>query len=447
VAALIRHPTVAARRRWPPRHIGLFVRLFPGLFAGVYLTGTVLLFAYGPWPWPVKDGTSLYAFLAGAHASLLLGYLSAVRDAPRPYNAGVLPSRLFPLSLALNLLLVLPTVAARTGSFVPDIAAGLTNPGAAYNLSIDTRRGGSPLLVVEYIRILLAPLLALAVPLTIYYWRALRVWTRALGTLTVVGVLATFVAMGTNKAIADIILIAPWLIFASHIAGFRQLRTRQFTAVVGLLIAAVLFFFWFFTSGQLTRKGSGAPQGYFAATNMYANQQHPLVRWLPEQPRAGALALILYVSHGYYGLHLAMQEPFVPMFGAGNSMFLQRTVSRLTGSSTFATMPYPMRAEHRGWNAMGLWSTIYPWLASDLTFPGVLLIIFLIGRLHAQSWLDTLRGGNPFAIASFSMLTLMVFYFPANNQLLQDGEPLLGFLLIITVWQISRMRRRVVFHA
>jgi hypothetical protein len=417
------------------------------VFFVIYLTVTVLLFAFGPWPWPVKGGTLLYGFLASAHLAFFLGYVSAAAGEPRGYGWPGSPRGLFPLSLTLSLLLLFPTVAARTGSFVPDVAAGLANPGAAYSLSLETREGGASLVVVEYLRILVAPVIALAVPLTVYYWRALYGWTRLLGALTIGGVLATFVAMGTNKAIADTILIVPWLVFASHVAGFRRLRLRHLAAAIIGLTAAFLLFFWFFTTGQLTRRGSGAPAGYFSATAMFADQQHPLVRWLPQEPRAGALALIMYVSHGYYGLHLSMQEPFVPMFGVGNSLFLQRTVARLADSPEIMTLPYPLRAEHRGWNALGLWSSIYPWLASDVSFPGVLLVVFLIGRLHAQSWIDALDGGNPFAVAAFSMLTLMVFYFPANNQLLQDGEPLVGFVVILAAWKLSRRRHKTLRHA
>jgi hypothetical protein len=410
----------------------------PAVFFVSYLTGTVLLFAYGPWPWPVRDGTTLYGFLAAAHVALLIGYLSAAFNPPRTYGWSVRPRRLLVLSLATNLVLLLPTVAARTGSFVPQVTAGLANPGAAYNASLDIRGAGSPLLIVEYIRILLAPLIALAVPLTFYYWRALRPWTRGLGATIVAGIVATFVAMGTNKAIADLILIAPWLLVASHVAGFRRLRLRHLAMAVGTLTVASVLFFWFFTAGQLTRRGSGAPIAYLAVTNMFADPGHPLVRWMPPEPQAGALALILYVSHGYYGLHLALQEPFVPMFGVGNSLFLQRQAARVLNKPELMTLPYPMRAERRGWDAMRLWSSIYPWLASDVSFPGVVLLTFLIGRLFAQSWVDSLEGGNPFAVAAFSLLVLMLFYFPANNQMMQDGEALVAFVTILVIWQLSR---------
>jgi hypothetical protein len=433
-------PRIRVRRRWPPLEPGLGLRLLPGLFFVVYLTLTVLLFAFGPWPWPVQDGTLLYGFLAAAHLALLIGYLSAASGEPRGYSALLTPRRLLPISLLANLLLLGPTVAARTGSFLPDVAAGIANPGAAYNLSVTWREGG-PLLIVEYVRILLAPLLAVGVPLTIYYWRALRPWSRLLGLLTILGAVATYVAMGTNKAIADLILVLPWLVLASHVAGFRRLRRRHVVAAGAGLLIAFLLFFAFFTAGQLTRRGSGAQHGYFSAAQIFADQRHPLVGWLPDEPRAGALALIMYVTHGYYAVYLSLQEPFIPMFGVGNSFFLQRNAARVLDAPQIQTLPYPMRIEYQGWDAMGLWSTIYPWLASDLSFPGVLLLVFLIGRLYAQSWLDALGGSNPFAVVTFGMLTLMLSYFPANNQIGQDGEALVAFLVILTCWRLTRSRR------
>jgi hypothetical protein len=437
-----RRPGEGARRLWLPVRPSVWVRLLPGLFFLTYLTGTVLLFAFGPWPWPVRDGGWLYGFLAAAHVAFVLGYLSAAFARPRGYGLHLAPRRLLPLSLVLNLLLFAPTTLARTGSLVPDVAGGLTNPGAAYLLSLEVRGDGAAFVLIEYLRMLLAPLLVLAVPMTIYYWRVLRGWTRVLGVLTVAGTVAMFIGMGTNKAIADLILITPGLVLASHLAGYRRLAWRRVSVALAALLVAFLLFFAFFTAGQLTRQGGPALYGFHSGAGVFADQRHPLVGWLPDQPRAGALALASYVSHGYYGLYLALEEPFVPMFGVGHSLFLQRNAARLLDRPEIEAMAYPMRTEYRGWSALGLWSTIYPWLASDLSFPGVLIFVFLVGRLFAQSWLDSLDGGNPFAVVAFSLLMLLLFYVPANNHLLQDGESLIAFLVVTGCWRATRATAR-----
>jgi hypothetical protein len=148
------------------------------------------------------------------------------------------------------------------------------------------------------------------------------------------------------------------------------------------------------------------------------------------------------VTQGYYGLSLALDEPFVPMFGVGNSMFLYSNAVKITGDSRIANLPYPVRVERsRGWGAYETWISIYPWLASDVSFPGTIVVVFLIGRLFAMTWLDTLRGENPFAVAMLAQLIVMLFYFPANNQMLQAGEALTGFYGVMILWLVTRQRQ------
>jgi len=101
-------------------------------------------------------------------------------------------------------------------------------------------------------------------------------------------------------------------------------------------------------------------------------------------------------------------------------------------------MSYPVRIEKYGWDAQALWSSIYPWIASDVSFPGTLLIVFLIGRGFALCWLDTLRGENPFAVVLLSQFLIMLFYFPANNQLLQSGEGFIAFWVTLLLWWRTR---------
>jgi hypothetical protein len=147
------------------------------------------------------------------------------------------------------------------------------------------------------------------------------------------------------------------------------------------------------------------------------------------------------VTQGYYALSLSLDREFLPLFGFGNSMFLYRNLARLTGDDDILNRPYPVQIEKDGWQAYGNWASIYPWIASDVSFPGTLVVVFLIGRLFALIWLDTLDGANPFAVALFAELVIMLIYFPANNQVLQSGEPLVAFYALLILWW--RTRRNV----
>jgi hypothetical protein len=145
-----------------------------------------------------------------------------------------------------------------------------------------------------------------------------------------------------------------------------------------------------------------------------------------------------YVTQGYYALYLSLNKPFVPMFGVGNSMFLTQQAVRVTGNHDIAQMSYPSRIEQDGWDALGRWSSIYPWIASDVSFPGTIVIVFLIGRLFATAWFDALSGRNPFAFGMVAQFVTMLFYFPANNQTSQFGEGFTAFWVILIVWLLTR---------
>lgn len=419
--------------------MSLKVRLLPIIFFELYLITTVLLFRYGPWPWPVRNEFILYIYLVLTHLALLLGYLSAILKRPGDYYGRISFRLLIQVSLIINLLLLLPTSFQRTGKFLPNIIAGIQNPGAVYTQSQLWRATGS-LVVVEYLRIIFAPILFMLLPLVVFYWNSLSRYIKCFSVLYVTFYMAIFVSMGTNKAIADIILVIPILVLAARYAGMFRLRLRHRVFIIVCLLTSILLFFTFFATGQMTRPGSGAVIGYFPEADIFAEQDHLLVRYLPPMMKAGVISLSSYLTQGYYALSLSLEKPFVPMWGIGNSTFLYRNVSKILGDESIEQMPYPVRIETDGWNAYNNWSTIYSWLASDFSFLGTIPVIFLIGRFFAMSWLDSVFGRNPFAIAALAQFSIMLYYFPANNQCLQSGESFMSFWIIMGLWLYTRKK-------
>jgi len=264
---------------------------------------------------------------------------------------------------------------------------------------------------------------------------------RMLGISAMLSTVVLFIAMGTNKAIADTILLIPWMVWAGHLASISRL-TRKF----GLLIAAIALlgftgFLLFFAKTTAGRAGSIAVAGILPTTGAYVDADNKLTRNLPDSAAIGVYGLTHYLSSGYYALYLSLKASFVPCYGVGNSMFLYRQAARVSGDKSILRKPYPVRIEQYGWDAYGLWSSIYPWLASDVSFPGVILLVFLIGRLFAMSWLDTIGGANPLAAVVFAHFIIMLFYFPANNQLMQSGQDFTAFWVILVIWLFLRSPR------
>lgn len=375
-----------------PRAPSLWIRLFPIVFFLAYLTATVLLFAFGPWPYPVEDGTKLYAFICAAHLALLFGYLSALRSPGRTYSGRWSPRKLLTSSLFVSLPILFATFVFRVGVSPGDLFGGQATLGDAYRLSNSIRSDDTPL--IEYARVLVGPWLVLVFPLAVFYWKSLSRTARILAVACITGNIAMFVLMGTNKLIADTTILFPWLVLASYLAGLNRFRLTKAIVASAITLALLAGFVFFFAETMVTRLGgfSSVDEAYSPAGNVWADNDNFIVRKLSGETKRAVLSGISYLTHGYFAVYLALDKPFVPTFGVGNSFFLVRQTARLTGSPDLEQDPYPMRIEENGWDAYGYWSTIYPWIASDVSFPGTLIVVFLIGRLFALSWLDTLRG-------------------------------------------------------
>src|SRR5439155_20681326 len=248
-----------------PRSIAHWVRYLPLALVLGYLNLSVALFAFGPWRYPVADGGRLYGFLLLAHVALGVGYLTAPRRASSYLVGNEATSRIVKLCLGVTLLLLIPTSLLNTGSAIPDIIAGIRDPGAVYPRSIELRSERPFLTVVAYIRILVGPLLFLAFPLLLVYWSELSARVRLAGVFALAFVVATYIAMGVNKGIADMLGLFPPLALAVYFARKLVLTRSQWARVVAGWLVAVVLFLLFFAGTQMTRAGSATQYGSLPA--------------------------------------------------------------------------------------------------------------------------------------------------------------------------------------
>lgn len=427
-------------------------RWLPGVAFLSFFLLTVGLFFWGPWEYPLGDGRGGFvAFLVAVNVAFIVGYWWGSRGAPRPANFPIRASTLVLLSSMAELALLFPTSAVNTGSWIPRPGAAMANLAAAYTGSLSIRELGRP--YANYARMLLAPLLALGVPLGVYYWRQLSWGTRLLFAASVAGTIALFVAMGANAGAAHWMALFPWFVLAAHLAGVNRLSAKGWAGALSVEVVSVLFFALLFTATMNQRSGSFAKYG--ALPGIGAELARPAApvagpgraaRVAPPASRSrlriGFDGLAGYLTQGYFAVYLSMQEPFVPGYGVGNSVFLQRQAARLLGDQRVLGRSYPDRIQARGWNAYGYWATIYPWIASDVTFPGTVVVMGLIGWLTGLVWIDVLGGRNPIAVALFGQLLVLLYYVPAHNKIMHSGEGVLAFGALLLVWVVTRVRGR-----
>ena len=412
----------------------------PIIFFEAYLNLSVVLFATGPWPWPVTNPLNLYLYLAAAHLALLFGYRQGIDYAKIRlllHNSGSIDW--VKLSLVVNLLLLGPTSFARSGDFIPNVVFGFSNPGEAYQVAFQRSSIGGWWVYIEYVRILLAPLIALAFPCVIGTWRVRSVYEKvAIVFIAAYGV-AIYISIGTNKAIVDTVLLLPWMLFlAIRTGGVRLSRKRLFQLLIAIVLGVFLAFL-FFGNGQIQREGGVASGRTFGPPILIDTE---LGNWttvlFPETFQIYIESLLRYLGQGYYALSRTMLLDFDSLYGAGNSIFLSKNVESIFGIHDFSMTSFPGKLETaEGWGMMTLWDSIYPWIASDVGFIGSLFVIYFIGKYFAMSWYYSVRNMDFLSIAIFAYFIIMLFYFPANNQLMQNGESAVGFLILLFIWRLK----------
>lgn len=409
------------------------------LFLQGFLWATFLAFEFGPWTWPMRDPGKLLLFVVSCHIALLLGYVGVAHNAPRPERSPVDPRRLFVYALVATVAMLPLTTYAKTGQWVPDIVGALTNPGRAYAdahayMESSTNFG-------TYLRIVFGALLAAAMPLGVFYWSR---WSRRARTVFCAAMFAIVllsVATGQRRDIADMFIVATLCSLGAHWAGVTVWSRRARTIGAVCCSLALVAFFGYFVVSHVSRVGEKAA-GYGAnpVTKSAPNPDNVLLSAVPSEYRAGFLGLTHYFTTGYYGLSLSLEREVQPMYGFGHSMFLTRNFERMTKSPGFESRSLPVQISDKdGFKYPVQWCTAYPYFANDLGFVGTVLLMFLFGRLFGLAWIDMLGGGNARSVIVFALLATLLFYLPATNRMLQDGEGVVAFYTWVGLWLFARL--------
>ena len=76
------------------------------------------------------------------------------------------------------------------------------------------------------------------------------------------------------------------------------------------------------------------------------------------------------------------------------------------------------------------------WIANDVGFIGALPVIGLIAYLWGLWWREASAGMSDPAAVLFALSTMMMFYFPANNEVFAsyEGYTILSVWLVVWLW-------------
>ncbi|MFG2057317.1 hypothetical protein ACGFI9_25190 [Micromonospora sp. NPDC048930] len=418
----------------------------PLLVALAWMLGTFGAFWLGGQADEVPDPARLCLFVLSATTVFALGYVARiVLRPPQARPADDTPQRMRRIHrlvfwgawyyAALGAALLLEYGANSPGDIlrsIMDPADSYASKFAIYQAQQDSGRVSLPIQVLT----LLAVLSTATVPLLAVHWRGLTPRLKTTALLGISVYIVFFLYIGTLKGLGDTVVMALAGLMVASVARLRIRRRRPTRR--GVLVAVVLLavFGWYMVGNQAARVSLFGTQDVMRANPAVA-------RVVGNEAATGVAATIFYPTHGYLGLAYNLETPFEWSRGLGANPAVASYAGQYLKADVTEHPPYPTRTEARTGYPAGLyWSTAYPWLASDLTFPGVVALMGLLGWFLARFWTEAAYHREILPTLIFAQLALVIAYLPANNQLGASRPGLIGLVTLAVLYAATRVNRR-----
>lgn len=421
-------------------------RYRPIYIAIIYSLFTIFLFEFGVVDFKYHDKFLLYFFLFFAHLGMAFGYFFGIHSKNYTTNENArdgkeLVKKLFRYSFIVYLITFVPDfmVGTHTYSFslaniLSKIQVGLTDSSLLYNANRSVENVSGIWRIINWGLVLTGFIRWTFFPLAVYLWKELKTYHKVFFFVFAFFYLASYLTTGTTAGIFTIsfIIVVPFVMKAYRRKYFNEIeygrkrisKKGRFIRTLSV-IAGISASLWVFSNNMESRLG------WKTITGDWTSFPWNLV---PVSMRSAVYWLTGYVAQGYGALSHCIDQPFTPTFGLGGSWFLIQNFSSLLHINILE-YTYLGKAEAFGYGAYHNWHTVYVWLANDVSFIGVPIVLFGLFYLMAQSWRDYLDHNDPFAFVFMTIMGFFCLYISANNTVFTHSETLFAFWITLFLWK------------
>lgn len=436
---------------------------YPMIVVVAYLTITMLLFAIGPIEWPVDNEFSLYMFLTLYIVAFIVGYIKGLSKIN--YACEISKQKEHDLInfircfLPIAILIFIVEMIRNYGydSFdviglldalikgINDIGAGYSDKVNRANTIIDGSSvwGGYIVTLIIYLWAFFEfNVLLLSIKFFSKAGMISKILTMTLCSLIIV----FFIANGTNIGVFRIILAVLLFYYFNKKESREQgdvrrdshasLRRIKFIFLTAFMVGIFIFYF----SHTMMSRGAydnGAAQ-FMRYSGMQFSEREEWYEILPDYIYYPFIAITSYSTQGLYGMSLALKEEWTPMFGIGSNMAVVNMLSKYFPSILESTYLYKIE-QHYNWSSSIQWSSSFTWFANDVSFIGVVIVMYIIGMIMAMSFSDSINNRNPLANIVFYYMVIICLFLPGNNQIGQGFSTLFSMILALIWWSRSRI--------
>lgn len=474
----------------------------PLILVEVYLGLTLLLYEFGPIDWQTENVIRFWTLLGVYHLAFIAGYVLCIRRIKlnrTKWDSVQIGSNIY--RIVIWGIIALSVVCAcieyrnltRADSFIPyalpkNFLRGLLYPADQYY-----SKGGYfvPNKLVTMLSAAFSFIYVSLIPLLIVEWKRLSVPQKICIMAIILFRVVVYISIGTNKGIFDTMfsfvgmLVILLMLNVFHHTN-EHIDKKTFVKISAFTVFLAVFCAVYFTSNISSRLGQGSiadnVKEYIknktatneieqneAATNEIKQSETDEIANLisvdeneevkmekaekaeEEREKSGAVAPKRasflqrmyrygtdYLTQGYYGMSLALDEEFTTTYGIGSSQFLMSNFKSLFGIDV-KDRTYQHKITEQ-WHEDGKWHSFYSYVANDVSFYGVILVMFLIGLFYGCICKDVIENNSFIGKMLLPLFVILFMYMPANNQVFTAMATCTAFLELSALWIVSKIK-------
>lgn len=409
----------------------------------VYLASTLLLLAFGPVRFAIHDLYYFIFLMLAYHLYFCAGYVLAVKThqnrCQKRKIENYFSKSFFNILAIFALFSVLNAYKNLTlsSSIIPwgiieSFQRGLSEPGLVYTerMVILQEREGSANRFFNIISVFYAFTKYLFIFYALNYWRFLSLFNKMVFSIFCFIFLAAGVSAGTNSAIFLFTFYASISIIVLSFLNKNRYR-YLFLALCGFALLVPLYYFGFVMSqrgGAITYFSATSPLGDINVSD-YASFNNGA-----DLPFAYYTFVWLnyYLVQGYYGFSLILSQDWQFTFGAGNSAFLQRQVSLISGVD-ISSMTFQRKISDV-WHESAQWHSFYGQFANDFGKVGLVGFMLSLGFVFGRVIASAIKDNSFYAKSLIPIFAIMFIFFPANNQIFGFIDTLSFIFMVGILW-------------
>lgn len=313
---------------------------------------------------------------------------------------------------------------------------GIANPQIGYELSVDASR---PNTLGWDIYFLISIINNVFFIIGFIKWTDLSRLKKYLFVFFLI--IDVFYWMGRGTSFGVICMITTFTF--SYIDRLRSVtlnlkQTLVFSMVIILLLYGGISVFTYNIKNRVENKEIVMERFSFGSSEI--NENHYMFSLIPKSQHAAYMAVVSYLTQGYYHTCLAFDLDFKWTYFLGNNPISIADAEMFNINVWEDTYVYRLR--NKGVDPLVNWHSAYVWYASDVSFFGVPFLLYFIGYLFGISWALSLGNGDFLSKLLFVVLGNMLLYLFANNTYL--GSIFDSFIFLLPAWYFTRVKHFII---